>query len=124
MYTYLSDETLVLIFTMTTLSTLAQDGKASTVKKTFSRETKISAVIKADAATIWKILTSADDYTRWNSTVTALDGTIELGAKIELKSILDDKRTFKLKVKEFEPTGRLVWGDGKGKRTYLINENK
>ncbi|MBL0024208.1 MAG: hypothetical protein IPO98_03960 [Saprospiraceae bacterium] len=56
----------------------------------------------------------------WNSTVTSIEGNIALGEKIKLKSILDARRTFKLKVKEFEPEKKLVWGDGQGNRVYTI----
>ena len=105
---------------MTTISSMAQDGKASTVKKTFSRATEVSILIEADVAIVWALLTNAEDFPRWNSTVTSLEGTIQLGEKIKLKSTLDEKRTFTLKVKEFVPEKSMVWGDGKGKRTYTL----
>ena len=100
--------------------TKAQDGKASTVKKTFSRETSVQTVIKADAAIVWALLTNASDYPRWNSTVISIEGRIARGEKIKLKSVLDPKRTFKLKVKELEPEKRMVWGDTKGNRVYTL----
>ena len=83
-----------------TTTTKAQNGKATTVRTTFSRQTSVSIDIKADAAIVWALLTKASDYPRWNSTVTSIEGTIAPGEKIKLKSILDAKRTFKLKVKE------------------------
>lgn len=99
-----------------------QDGKATTVKKTFSRETSVSASIDADPAIVWALLTHASDIPRWNSTVTSLKGEIREGGSVELKSILDDKRTFKLKVKEFVPEKRLVWGDPMGTRVYTLSK--
>lgn len=96
--------------------------KATTLKRTFSRETSVSASIAADPATVWALLTHAADYPRWNSTVTSIQGEIKAGATIELKSTLDAKRTFKLKVKEFEPQKRLVWGDAMGSRVYSIEK--
>ncbi len=96
------------------------NGKATTLKTTFSRETSIGIEIKADPAILWALLTNALDYPRWNSTVISIDGNIALGETITLKSILDPKRTFKLKVKEFEPAKRLVWGDGQGNRVYEL----
>ena len=98
-------------------------GKAATLKTTFSRETSIGIEIKADPAVLWALLTNAPDYPRWNSTVIAIDGNIALWETIKLKSILDPKRTFKLKVKEFEPAKRLVWGDAQGNRVYELNDN-
>ena len=105
-------------------TSMAQNGKATTVRTTFSRETAVSIEIKADAAVIWALLTHASDYPRWNSTITSIEGNIALGEKIKLKSILDAKRTFKLKVKEFEPEKRLVWGDGQGNRIYTLSKTE
>ena len=106
---------------MTTAATFAQ--QASTTKTTFHRETSVATTIKADEAIIWALLTNANDYPRWNSTVTSIQGNITLGEKIVLKSTLDAKRSFKLKVKEFEPAKKLVWGDGKGQRVYTLKNN-
>ena len=97
--------------------------KARTVKTTFSRETTVCIEIKADAAIVWALLTRASDYPRWNSTITSLEGRIALGEKIMLKSTLDAKRIFKLKVKEVDEEKRLVWGDGQGSRVYSITKN-
>lgn len=105
---------------MSTTATMAQ--KANTIKKTFSRETKVSINIDADASIVWTLLTNAADFPRWNSTIVSLEGEIKLGEKIRLKSTLDEKRTFKLKVKKFEPEKRMVWGDGKGNRVYTITK--
>src|SRR5882672_3792703 len=100
------------------------NGKATTVKTTFSRETSVSIEIKADPAIVWALLTKASDYPRWNSTVTSIEGNIALGETIKLKSTLDAKRVFKLKVKEFDPEKRLVWGDRQGNRVYTIEKTK
>lgn len=104
------------------MSTGVMAQKASTVKKTFSRETTVSIDIKADASIVWALLTNASDYPRWNSTITSIEGEIKLGEKIKLKSILDEKRSFKLKVKEFEPEKRMVWGDSQGNRVYTLSK--
>ena len=107
------------------METNGQDGKATTTKKTFNRETSVQIYINADAAIIWSLLTNAEDYPRWNSTVIDIEGDISPGETIRLKSALDTKRVFKLKVKEFEPERRLVWGDGKGSRAYtIVPDNK
>jgi uncharacterized protein YndB with AHSA1/START domain len=118
-----------LIISFTTLAilpattTFAQTGKATTVKTTFHRETTVSIEIRADPPILWALLTKASDYPRWNSTVTSIEGNIALGGKIKLKSKLDSKRTFKLKVKEFDPERKLTWGDAQGKRIYTITKN-
>jgi uncharacterized protein YndB with AHSA1/START domain len=118
---------LIILFTtitMSTITTSAQIGKATTVKTTFHRETSVSIEIKADPGIVWALLTKAADYPRWNSTIISIQGNIALGEKIKLKSTLDSNRTFKLKIKEFEPEKRLVWGDGQGKRVFSIVKNE
>jgi uncharacterized protein YndB with AHSA1/START domain len=102
----------------------AQEGKATTTKKTFSRETSVSTTIYADPAIVWALLTHASDFPRWNSTITSMKGEIREGGAVELKSILDDKRTFNLKVKEFVPEKRLVWGDALGSRVYTLRRGE
>ncbi len=97
-----------------------QQNNAVTIKTTFSRETSVSTTINSDPEIIWKLLTTAYDYPRWNSTIISLEGDISLGEKIKLKSTLDPKRTFKLKVKELEPNKKLIWGDGQGNRIYTL----
>lgn len=98
-------------------------NKAVTTKTLFSRETTVSIDIMASPATIWNILTDSTNYPNWNSTVISIEGKIEQGAHIELKSQLDPKRVFKLVVKEFAPESKLVWGDAMGNRTYTLTPN-
>lgn len=100
----------------------SQGSKASTTKKTFSRQTNVSIEIDANPGIVWGLLTNASDYPRWNSTVTSIEGDIKLGNKIKLRSVLDRKRTFKLKIKEFIPNERMSWGDNKGTRSYIIEK--
>ncbi len=109
---------------MTVTATMAQDGKATTIKNTFNRQTSVSIRIESDPAIIWKLLTNASDFPRWNSTVISIEGEIRKGEKIRLKSTLDETRTFKLKIKEAEPEKMMIWGDGKGNRVYILTVNK
>ncbi len=102
------------------MTTVSSNGKAITTKKTFSRETSVSIDIQADRSIIWALLTNANDFPRWNSTVISIDGTIAPGEKMKLKAKLDPKRAFKLKVKEFDADNRLVWGDAIGNRIYTL----
>lgn len=103
------------------------NGKAVTTKTTFSRETGVKLDIKADPAIIWSLLTNAADFPRWNSTIISFDGQIKHGEKIELKSTLDPKRSFKLKVESMRPEKEMVWGSGmtpffRGKRVYTLTD--
>jgi uncharacterized protein YndB with AHSA1/START domain len=99
------------------------DGQAVTIKRWFSRQTTVAIEIATPAETVWKLLTDSSCFTSWNSTIVSLTGKIELGEKIQLRSTLAPERTFKLKVKEFEPCRRLSWGDGMGTRTFTLAAN-
>lgn len=96
------------------------NGKAATTKTTFSRETAVSIQINADQSVVWQLLINASDFPRWNSTVVSIEGEIKQGATINLKSTLDESRTFKLNVKEVVPESRLMWGDRQGNRVYTL----
>ncbi len=108
---------------MATASSKEQNGRAVTIKKTFSREISVHIEINASASIIWGLLTDAHSYPRWDPTIISVTGNIAPGEKIHLISKLDPKRVFKLKVKEFVPDSRLVWGDVMGNRVYSLIKN-
>lgn len=114
--------TILTFMTVANIS-MAQNGTATTTKTTFSRETTVSINIDANPVIVWSLLTNASDFARWNSTIVSIEGNIALGEKIQLKSTLDTSRTFKLKIKTFEKDSTLIWGDGKGDRTYTLIPN-
>lgn len=96
-------------------------GKAITIKKLFSRQTSVAIEIAASPDTIWKLLTIAEEFSAWNSTIVELTGKIAPGEKIVLRSTLAPDRKFTLKVKEFEPQARLAWGDAMGTRVFTLS---
>lgn len=101
-----------------------QNGIALTTKKTFSRTTSISQIIHANSSVVWNLITNANDFARWNSTIVSIEGEIKQGQKIALKSTLDESRVFKLKVKETIPNKKLVWGDAMGSRIFTLEANE
>lgn len=96
------------------------DGRSRTVRNFFSRRTRVAIDISASAEEIWALLTDAERFPIWNSTVIKLTGTIAPGRRIELRSTLDPERTFRLRVKKFEPYERLSWGNVMGTRRYSL----
>ena len=102
---------------------LAQATPATTTRTLFYRLTEVGIVIHASDATVWALLTSAADYPRWNTGVISITGRIALDERIVLRSTLDPKRTFTLRVKALTPNRRLVWGDGQGQRVFEITPN-
>lgn len=99
------------------------NSQAETVKKLFSRTTSVAIDIDASPESIWALLTDVDSFKSWNSTIVDLTGKIAPGERIQLRSTLAPERTFKLKVKEFEPPNRLSWGDAMGTRVYTLSAN-
>jgi hypothetical protein len=82
--------------------------------------------IDAQPERIWTLLTDASGYAQWNPAIVSLDGAITLGGSIRLVSVVNPKRTFKLKVTHLEPPRLMIWADGmplglfKGVRTYTL----
>ncbi|MEM8639731.1 MAG: SRPBCC domain-containing protein [Cyanobacteria bacterium P01_G01_bin.54] len=99
------------------------NGQATTTQKLFSRQTTVTIDIAATVETVWELLTDAAQFMVWNSTILELKGAIAPGETIQLRSTLAPERTFKLKVKAFEPPRRLSWGDAMGERTYTLTAN-
>ena len=91
-----------------------------------TRRYAIERSIGAPPDVVWALLTDASTYPAWNDAVISIDGPIALGERIELVSIADPKRTFKLKVAELAAPRRMVWTDGMplglftGTRTYEL----
>jgi hypothetical protein len=100
-------------------------GKATKTLKAFRMTCCVSCDIQAPPDRIWALLTDADGFPRWNTTVTSLRGPIALGQTLELKVPSAPTRTFRPKVTAFEPGKSMVWSDGmapmfKGVRTYTL----
>jgi uncharacterized protein YndB with AHSA1/START domain len=86
----------------------------------------VTREIHAKPNVIWELLTDAPAYPNWNPAVLGIEGRIAPGERIELTSVVNPKRTFKLEVTEFNPPHTMVWADGmplglfKGVRTYRL----
>jgi uncharacterized protein YndB with AHSA1/START domain len=53
-----------------------------------------STTIQAAAEAIWRILTDAAGYSRWNTTVSRVDGRIALGEMVAVHARVAPGRTF------------------------------
>jgi len=99
-------------------------GTATTSRRTFRMEVAVGITVQASPATIWALLTNAQDVPRWTSTVQSIQGTIALGETIHLKATIAPERTFKLRVTMWAPNDRMVWQDGsplfRGVRQYAL----
>jgi hypothetical protein len=89
-------------------------------------EVAVRITIRAAPARIWGLLTNAEDFPRWNSTVQSIQGNIALGETIRLKATVAPERTFRLKVRTVVPNETMVWKDGassplfQGTRQYTL----
>lgn len=102
-----------------------QAPTATKTQSTFRMDCSVRCDIAASPERIWALLTDAEKFPTWNSTVTSLRGPIALGQKLELKVPLDPKRTFKPKVTRLDPHHAMQWSDGmapmfKGVRDFTL----
>lgn len=94
-----------------------------------TRITTVKREIAAPPRRVWELLTDASSYGDWNESVISISGPIEVGNTIELVSVVNPDRTFKLKVAQMDAPHRMVWADGmplglfKGVRTYDLSPN-
>jgi len=86
----------------------------------------VAVNIRAKAAGIWKLLTDAEDFPRWNSTVAGIQGQIREGERLQLR-VPGTDRTFTPKVSGVVPDERMTWTGGfaplfKGVRTFALKQ--
>jgi hypothetical protein len=92
--------------------------------RAFSLTCAVEANIRANATVIWRILTDADGFSRWNSTVSRIEGRIREGERLRLH-VPGTDRTFTPMVSDVVPNERMTWTGGfapifKGVRTFTL----
>jgi uncharacterized protein YndB with AHSA1/START domain len=98
---------------------------ATKTETLFRMSYTVSKDISAPPERVWALLTDAAGFPRWNSTVSKLEGPIQLGQKLAIQVPIAPGRTFSPKVTAFEPNRRMEWSDGmapmfRGVRTYTL----
>ena len=87
----------------------------------------VKTQIRGTPERIWSILTDAAGYTRWNSTVEKVTGTIALGERVTVYPKINPSRAFPVRVVEFDPPRCMVWTGGmpfglfNGERTFRLD---
>ncbi|MGH9140662.1 MAG: SRPBCC family protein [Vicinamibacterales bacterium] len=94
------------------------------IHSTFSRACSVEVNIRAAPRNIWRLLTDASGFPRWNSTVTSVEGEIREGGKLRLR-VPGADRTFTPTVSAVVPCARMTWTGGfapvfKGVRTFQL----
>jgi hypothetical protein len=85
-----------------------------------------TSTIAAPPETVWAILTDAPAYSDWNSGVLGLEGKVAPGEKLKLRSEVNPKRSYPVKITRFEPGRAMAWTGGiplglmKGVRTFSL----
>lgn len=104
---------------------LPMNGRTQKTKSAFHLQYSAGINIKAKPGRVWALMTNAGDFSRWNSTVKSIEGTIALNQTIMLVAAISPKRVFNLNIIEFVPEKKMVWSDGnmmfKGVRTYILS---
>ena len=87
-----------------------------------------SIVIRAPVDRVWSLLTDAERYPMWNSTVERISGRIAPGEKITVYTKMTPGRAFPVLVTEFSANRRMVWSGGlplglfTGQRTFTLRQ--
>ena len=73
---------------------------------------------------VWSLLTDAEGFPRWNSTVSGIEGQIREGERLRLR-VPGTDRVFTPKVSGVVPNERMTWTGGvapifKGVRTFAL----
>jgi hypothetical protein len=90
----------------------------------FSMSCAVEVNVKASAETIWRLLTDARGFPRWNSTVSGIDGQIRDGQRIRVHAP-GTTRTFMPRISDVVPDRRMAWIGGtapflKGVRVFVV----
>ena len=90
----------------------------------FSLLCRVEVNIQSPPERIWRLLTDAQDFHHWNSTVTAIEGEIRDGQRIRIH-VPGTDRTFTPVVSNVVPDARMTWTGGfaplfKGVRTFEL----
>ncbi|MGN6391932.1 MAG: SRPBCC family protein [Gemmatimonadales bacterium] len=85
---------------------------------------RVEVTIQAPATRIWQLLTDADGFPRWNSTITRIEGRIQSGERLRLH-VPGTTRAFTPTVSDVMPDERMTWAGGvaplfRGVRTFRL----
>jgi hypothetical protein len=98
--------------------------KLTQTRSAFSLMCRVEVNIQATSYRIWKLLTDAPGFPRWNSTITGIEGEIREGGKLRVR-VPGTNRTFTPTVSGFVANERMTWTGGfapmfRGVRTFEL----
>lgn len=85
----------------------------------------MEARLDAPPQQVWAKISDIDQLLKWDSQLLELKGDLTEGGRIELRSKMAPKQTFKLKVSNVQPNRSMTWSSGmkplfSGVRTYEL----
>lgn len=85
---------------------------------------RVEIGVQAPAERLWAVLTDAENFPRWNSTVTRIEGEIRDGGRLRVH-VPGTDRVFTPRISDFVPNERMTWTGGvglvfKGVRTFAL----
>ena len=87
------------------------EPKIAQTRGAFSLTCEVEINIQSDPEKVWRLLTNAKDFPRWNSTVSAIDGEIREGEQLRVH-VPGTDRTFAPRVSGVIPCARMTWTGG------------
>ena len=100
------------------------EPRVTQLRGVFSLTCRVELSIEATAERIWSLLTDANGFPRWNSTVSRIEGQIREGEKLRVH-VPGTDRTFTPRVSGVVLNQRMTWTGGffplfKGVRTFEL----
>jgi hypothetical protein len=71
-----------------------------------------STTIEATPELVWELLADTASSPDWDSGVVGVEGEPEKGRRLKVRSELNPKRAYPVKVTELEPPRRMAWRGG------------
>jgi hypothetical protein len=107
------------------LTTQARAGKATTIRTAFRVAYSVTTSIDAPAPTIWNLLTDLSAQSKWNSTLTSIDGQVALGKRVTFEVPEAPGQKFSPTVVSYDEPKSMVWRLNRwpllvGERTYRL----
>ena len=61
---------------------------------------------------VWAVLADTASWPDWDSGVLGVEGEVRQGGSVKIRSELNPKRAYPVKVTDFEPNRRMAWRGG------------
>jgi hypothetical protein len=84
-------------------------ANATTTRTTFRLAIAVTKSIEAPTTTVWNLLTDLRAQSKWNSTLTSIEGKIALGERVSFKVPEAPRQTFSPKVVAYDEPKSMVW---------------